>query len=125
MTMLDAMETANLDVTKDAVDMTGGETNSGALEATEIPIVGMPVYFTEGELLPWKGRWFRIHLVGVGEQKHIELEMLKPTSNSMKRSIREARWLEQHPRSDKARAQREALFARLEFLQQVVPLAVA
>ena len=21
------------------------------------------VFFTEGELLPWKGRWFRIHLV--------------------------------------------------------------
>jgi hypothetical protein len=82
--------TASQDATKDA----------GASEATETQAGSTRVYFTEGEMFPWKGRWFRIHLNA--STKKIELEMVKPTAHSQKRFAREERWLRQHPKSDRA-----------------------
>ena len=88
-----AAESLNLGATKDA-----------AAAATPIPTT--TVYFTDGELLPWKGRWFRVHLNQ--QTKKIELEMLKSTAASVKRAEREQRWLQQHPHSMRAVAKRAA-----------------
>jgi hypothetical protein len=53
-------------------------------------------YFTEGELLPWKNRWFRVKLCEFDGQKQICLVMVKPTAASVKRSQRAEHWNEQH-----------------------------
>jgi hypothetical protein len=73
-----------------------------ASEATETQAGSMRAYFTEGEMLPWKGRWFRIHLNAT--TKKIELEMVKPTAASQKRFARAERWKLQHPRAAAPRA---------------------
>ena len=86
----------------------------------EVPTPTTKAFFTEGEMLPWKGRWFRVHLVEQGEQSHIQLFLTKPTSSSMKRGQREARWLRSHPRSDRAKAVRIAAKLR-ESLQHLLP----
>ena len=52
-------------------------------------------YWTEGELIPWKGRWFSIHLNQ--ESKVIELHLKKLTASQEKRDARRVRWLKQHP----------------------------
>lgn len=58
------------------------------------------VYFTDGELLPWKGRWFRAHLNE--ETKRIELELMKPTASALKRESRVQRWAKQHPHATRS-----------------------
>ena len=55
-------------------------------------------YFTDGELLPWKGKWFRVQLREIEGEKLLTLVMLKPTAASVKRSQRAERWNEQHSR---------------------------
>jgi len=58
-----------------------------------------PVNFIEGELLPWKGRWFRLHYT-----KHegvFALEMIKPTERSQQLAERKIRWQERHKQADK------------------------
>lgn len=58
------------------------------------------VYFTEGELLPWKGRWWKVRLLILQDGKQvIGLEMLKATAASVKKTSRAARWQKQHPRA--------------------------
>jgi len=74
---------ANQDVTKDAAATTSA--------------IATPAYFTEGELLPIKGRWFRVRLTELNGSKVIVLELQKPTSQSEKRAKREQRWQRQHP----------------------------
>jgi hypothetical protein len=82
------------------------------------------VYFTEGELLPWKGRWFRVSLNS--EKNVIELSLIGLTEASKKKAQREARWMRSHPRSDKTRAVRIAakLSESLSHLQPA-PLSAA
>ena len=70
------MNTAKLDVTR-------------AVPATS--------YWTEGELIPLKGRWFRVKLLEVDGQKIIGLSMMKATSKATKRAEREQRWQHNHP----------------------------
>ena len=62
-----------------------------------------PAYFTEGELLPWKGRWFRVKLMEVDGQKFIGLVSVKDTASATKRAVRTQRWQHQHPRATAAR----------------------
>ena len=67
-----AVELLSPDVTKDAVTT--------------------PAYFTDGEMLPWKGRWFRVKLLEIDGQKMIGLSMMRATSKATKRAKREQRW---------------------------------
>lgn len=62
----------------------------------ETPEPGLPVRFSVGELLPWKGRWFRLVDCRGGV---IALEMVKPTGASVKRMARMDRWAKQHPKA--------------------------
>ena len=82
--------TRSPDATKDVASVT---------ETPQLPTYIGPtsetVYFTEGELLPWKGRWFSIHLNQ--ESKVIELHLKKLTASQEKRDARRVRWLKQHP----------------------------
>lgn len=71
----------------------------GAEPAATVAARGESAFFTEGEMLPWKNRWFRVHLITQDGQKYIQLEMLKPTAASSKRLARAERWNEQHPRA--------------------------
>ena len=60
--------------------------------------VSTPAYFTEGEMLPWKGRWFRVSLLTLPDgQRVIGLVQVKATEASTKRAKREQRWQHQHP----------------------------
>jgi hypothetical protein len=61
-----------------------------------------PVYFTDGELLPWKGLWFRVNLREINGEKLIVLNKLKPTAAAQKRDDRSARWLKTHPNSTRS-----------------------
>jgi hypothetical protein len=64
------------------------------------PTPTTPAYFTEGELLPWKGRWFRVRLLTLQDgQKVIGLDQVKATAASEKRAARELQWHRQHPRA--------------------------
>ena len=51
------MDSANHDAMKDAVDTPSAE--------TQLPVS----HFTNGELLPWKGRWFRLRLREINGEK--------------------------------------------------------
>lgn len=59
---------------------------------------GTTSYFTEGEMLPWKGRWFKVRLLEIDGQKIIGLDMQKPTGKSRKLEARKLRWAKQHPK---------------------------
>jgi hypothetical protein len=63
-----------------------------------VPTPTTPAYFTEGEMLPWKGRWFRVSLLTLPDgQRVIGLVQVKATASSTKRAERELRWKRQHP----------------------------
>jgi hypothetical protein len=74
-------------------------------QAVEVKIAKREIsrerFFTEGELLPWKGRWFRAHLSN--ETNRIELELVKHTDREKMLEARSARWLAQHPRATHTR----------------------
>lgn len=60
-----------------------------SLDATKAVAPATPAIFTEGELLPWKGRWWKVHLVELPDKpdsRTILLEMLKPTGGALRRS---------------------------------------
>jgi hypothetical protein len=76
-------DSASPDVTKDAAMTT----------------LTTPAYFTDGEMLPWKGRWFRVKLLEVAGQKIIGLVSVKDTASATKRAVRTQRWYKQHPRA--------------------------
>lgn len=56
-------------------------------------------YFTQGELLPWKKKWWQVQLMEVDGQKIIGLVLVKDTDAAIKRAERTKRWTRQHPRS--------------------------
>jgi hypothetical protein len=58
--------------------------------------------FTEGELLPWKGRWFRLHLTPM--EGIFALELIKPTERSQRLHERKQRWLGQHPKATQGKS---------------------
>ena len=76
--------------------------------------VSTPAYFTEGEMLPWKGRWFRVKLLEVNGEKIIGLVMVKATASATKRAAQEQHWQRQHPSAVAARPG-----SRLPFTPQV------
>ena len=63
------------------------------VEAEQAKKPGDTAAFTEGEMLPWKGRWFRLHLTKF--EGVFALEMIKPTERSQKLAARKIRWQEQ------------------------------
>lgn len=69
------MESANSGVTKDAVVR--------------------QVVLTEGELLPWKGWWWKVHLNN--DTRTVELVQQKETVASSKVVARAMRWRKTHP----------------------------
>lgn len=93
---------ANPVVTKDAPHST----------LAELPTV----YLTDGELLPLKGYWFKVRLREINGEKLVTLEKDKSTAAITKRVARESRWLNQHPRSQ--RAARAKLGSVLRSLQE-------
>ena len=85
------------------------------------PTFAKTAYFTEGELIPWKGSWWKVHLNQ--ETGSIELSMLKPTGGSLKRSASEKKWLRGHPKSDRAVAARARESAKLLLQSAALPSA--
>jgi hypothetical protein len=84
------------DVTKDAAAHIPAEKIVQEVTPTSSPTT--PAYFTDGEMLPWKGRWFRVKLLQLPDgQKVIGLDQVKATASSTKRAERELRWKRQHP----------------------------
>ncbi len=69
------MQSINQDVTKDAVVR--------------------QVMLTEGELLLWKGWWWRVHLNN--DTHAVELQQGKPTTTTEKVIARATRWKRTHP----------------------------
>ena len=59
------------------------------------PTTGTPRFFTEGELLRWKGRWFK--LVKCDDNGNIVLAIQKPTDRDIALQSRRERWLKSHP----------------------------
>jgi len=55
------------------------------------------VVLTEGELLPWKGFWWKVHLNN--DTHAVELLQGKPTASTEKLVRRASRWRKQHPKS--------------------------
>lgn len=78
------------------LDVIAMPVNEGSVSAEDAPstLPGERAYFTEGELLPWKNRWWRVHLDA--KTQRIWLEMLKPTAASQKRLQRAEQWKQQH-----------------------------
>lgn len=63
-------------------------------------------YFTDGEMFPWKGTWFRLRLREINGEKLLTLEKVKSTESSVKRAERTTRWLQQHPKSQRSEVAR-------------------
>ncbi len=53
------------------------------------------VALTEGELLPWKGFWWKAHLNET--TRTVELHRQRPTATTEKLTARAMRWRKQHP----------------------------
>lgn len=61
----------------------------------------MTSYFTDGEMLPWKGKWFRLRLVTLTDgQQVLCLDMIKDTASAEKKIKRAERWQKQHPKAN-------------------------
>lgn len=91
---------ANLDVEKDVAD-------------TKLTAQLQPTYFTNGELLPWKGRWHRVALQEVNGEQLLTLVIVKPTAQAVKRAEKAARWNEQHASKPGVRRELAALARQL------------
>lgn len=89
------MQEQTIDVMEDAAVP---EVVSKAQRSTE---VRREAFVTDGELLPWKGFWWKIHLNS--ETHAIELVRGKSTAKTEKAVARTQRWMEQHPRATTSR----------------------
>ena len=85
------LETAPADATKDA-SVTIAEKSTAT------------AYFTNGEMLPWKGKWWRVRLLEINGERIIGLVMQKDTGSALKRAERKQRWQQQHPKAVAPRA---------------------
>ena len=61
-------------------------------------------YWTEGELIPLKGKWWRVRLLEINGERIIGLVMQKDTGSALKRVERKQRWQRQHPKAVAPRA---------------------
>lgn len=99
---------ASLDVKKDAAG------NAKPMESllptamqSTVPAVSVsaPIqYFTEGEMLPWKGKWWKVRLLEINGERIIGLVMQKDTDSALKRAERRQRWTREHPHAVAPRA---------------------
>ena len=98
------LEKANLGVMRDAVasQKTTDTTSTAPVESVsnhQEPSAPLTqVFFSEGELLPWKGRWFRVKLLELHGERLIGLELVKATSKAEKIAAKTQCWKQQHPR---------------------------
>ena len=53
-------------------------------------------YFTQGELLPWKGRWLRLENVDTSTG-HLTFSPVGETTGELKRKLAEEKGLKNHP----------------------------
>lgn len=77
-------------------DRSSGTIISPSSTDIKLAATAKPAYFTEGELLPWKGTWWRVWLREINGEKLLTLVKVKPTASSEKRSAAAERWNEQH-----------------------------
>lgn len=56
----------------------------------------MTRYFTEGELLPWKGRWLKLESI---VDERITFSLAGETNGELKRRLAEEKWTKQHPQA--------------------------
>ena len=61
-------------------------------------------YWTEGELIPLKGKWWKVRLLEIDGERIIGLVMLKDTASALKWVERKQRWQQQHPKAVSPRA---------------------
>ena len=83
--MKDAVDTAKPSESPQSTD-TKSTVDAENAKTSEDTTKWATVYFTEGELLPWKGRWWRVRLLEIDGEKIVGLVAVKPTSGSIKRS---------------------------------------
>lgn len=91
---------ANPDAMKDASNTSHvpTDTQATAPASTARLLPGLKeIYVTDGELIPWKGRWWRVHLHE--SNRMVEIRMVKPTAKQEKLAKRSLRWQKQHPAS--------------------------
>ena len=95
---VNTLDAASPDATKDASVTIAEKPTATAIKSST------PVYFTNGELLPWKGKWWRVRLLEIDGERIIGLVMSKDTGSALKRVERKRRWQRQHPKAVAPRA---------------------